>query len=167
MEDDVSAVTSSWGHTLLTRLLHPLTVAGTPLVVLTLLCILLWRAFSRGFPDGLRSFAGVLLPLVIASFVLFFQRPLVERLGAVSVMPAFLLSYVWGIGSLALVNWLWDQTAPVPISELILSGSFSVLILSYVVLPQAKVLSYFSGAVAGLLSYIILFGLPLKSGLRA
>jgi len=53
------------------------------------------------------------------------------------------------------------MASPVPVNELLLSASFSILVFSYVSLPQNKVLSYYYGTVSGLLIYMIFFGFPL------
>lgn len=74
---------------------------------------------------------------------------------------SFLGSLAWGVLVMAVVRVFTALDSPLPVNELVLSASFSVLVLSYVSLPQDKVLAYFYGTASGLLIYMVFFGLPL------
>lgn len=150
-----------WGEVLLERVLHPLTVFGTPTFILILMGYFLVKSFSRGINEGLRGFAGALLPLIISSFLFSFRKHLLERLGQVNVVAAFLSSLVWGFAAMFLVRLLKSEVLPLALCEIVLSASFSVLVFGYVVLPATRMLAYFYGTVCGFLAYIVFFGLPI------
>jgi len=152
---------SNWGLMLLRKVLHPLTVFGTPAFLLFLLVYFLIRAFVSGLPSGIRSVAGFLLPLIVSTFIFIYQKELLVRLGNLNVIIGFALSLIWGVVLMVMVRIFTDMASPVPVSELVLSSSFSVLVFGYVSLPENKVLAYYYGTVTGLLIYVIFFGFPL------
>lgn len=48
----------------------------------------------------------------------------------------------------------------IPVAELVLSGAFSLLVFSYVVLDVDRMMSYYFGMVFGFLTYILVLGFP-------
>jgi hypothetical protein len=152
---------SNWGLMLLRKILHPLTIFGTPAFLLSLLIYFLVRAFANGLPSGIRSVSGFLLPLIISTFIFIYQKDLLAKLGDLNVIIGFAISFVWGVVLMVIVGVFTDIASPVPVNELVLSSSFSVLVFGYVSLPENKVLAYYYGTVSGLLIYVIFFGFPL------
>jgi len=158
---DDRLVLGNWGLVLLRKILHPLTVFGTPAFLLSLLIYFLVRAFLTGLPSGIRSVSGFLLPLIVSTFVFIYQKELLTKLGDLNVIIGFVISLAWGVGLMMIVEAFTNRASPVPVSELVLSASFSVLVFGYVSLPQNKVLAYYYGTVSGLLIYVVFFGFPL------
>ena len=161
--DEERLALSNWGLALLKKFLHPLTVFGTPAFLLALLIYLLARAFRTDLPSGIRSLAGFLLPLIVSTFIFIYQKEILAKLGDVNVVISFIISLIWGVIMMVVVRLFTAMASPVPVNELVLSSSFSVLVFSYVSLPQNKVLSYYYGTVSGLLLYVIFFGFPIIS----
>ena len=160
------STSSNWGLGLIDGFLYPLAMVATPLFLLALIVFFVFQAFTDGVGDGIRSFAAVLLPLMtIALLVGFRKEELREKKeliqeGGVQAFPsalAFTLTLLAGVGVLAL---LVVTPTGVPLPELVLSGSFSVLIYSYVALPQDKAMFYYFGMVLGFLLYVVILGFP-------
>ena len=149
-----------WGELLLEKILHPLTVIGTPAILLLMMGYFVLRNFKIDLSTGVRSFAGVLLPLIICSFLYAFQRSVLEWIGNVNLFLSFIVSLLWGIAIMVMMQLLGKFTFPAPIIEMILSGSFSVLVFTYVTMSQGRALSYYYGMITGFLIYIIAIGLP-------
>lgn len=132
---------------------YPLAMVATPLFLLALIVFFVFQAFSDSVGDGIRSFAAVLLPLMTIALLVGFRRDELREKkealqeGSAQAFPsalAFTLTLLAGIGVLAL---LVITPTGVPLPELVLSGCFSVLIYSYVALPQDKAMFYYFGMV--------------------
>jgi hypothetical protein len=133
-----------------------------------LICIyLVMSAFGSGSAAGIRSTAGVLLPLVVGGFIAVFNRGLFERISSVSVAPAFFLALVFGVGVMLLIENLASlRFAPIP--ELIISAGLSVLLYAPGALPgfmnasqgSDKWVAYYFGTVSGMLGYVVFMGFP-------
>jgi hypothetical protein len=138
------------------------------LVGLALICVyLVLSAFGSGFAAGIRSTAGVLLPLVVGGFVAVFNRSLLERISSVPVAPAFLIALVFGVGVMLLIENLAElRFAPIP--ELIISVGLSVLLYAPGALPgfmnaaegSDRWVAYYFGIVSGMLGYVVFMGFP-------
>jgi phosphoglycerol transferase MdoB-like AlkP superfamily enzyme len=150
---------NNWGKLLIHKVVHPFTIFVTPLFVLVLTVYLIIYAFKTGISSGVRSFAGVLLPLIMVTFIFIFQRDLLQKLERIPTLISFSASFIVGIIVMVVIR-LFAKNTPVPITELVLSGSFSILVFSYVSLEGNKMLSYYYGMISGLLFYIIFWGFP-------
>ncbi len=150
---------NNWGTWLIHSVVHPFTVFVTPVSVLFLMIYLVFHAFRGGLYLGIRSFAGVLLPLIIVTFIFIFQKELLEKLGKIPTLFSFFASLIIGIVVMVVVR-LFAYFSVVPITELVLSGSFSILVFSYVSLRGNNMLSYYYGMITGFLIYIIFWGFP-------
>jgi phage-related protein len=159
MENKKPSELNNWGRVLIHKIAHPFTIFATPLFVLLLMAYLVFYAFKGGIYPGIRSFAGVLLPLIMVTFIFIFQKELLEKLGKIPTLISFLASLVAGIIMMIIIRYFAYSSA-VPITELVLSGSFSILVFSYVSLPENKMLSYYYGMISGFLIYIIFFSFP-------
>ena len=158
--------TGNWGLGLIDGFLYPLAMVATPLFLLALIVFFVFQAFSDSVGDGIRSFAAVLLPLMTIALLVGFRRDELREKkealqeGSAQAFPsalAFTLTLLAGIGVLAL---LVITPTGVPLPELVLSGCFSVLIYSYVALPQDKAMFYYFGMVLGFLLYVVILGFP-------
>ena len=150
----------NWGIFLINKVVHPFTIVATPLFILLLMIYLIYNSFTSGVYAGIRSFAGCLLPLILVTFIFIFQRDLLERLGKISTLLSFIISLFIGVLLMVVIGSLANNQS-IPITELVLSGSFSILVFSYVSLEGNKMLSYYYGMISGFLLFIIFFGFPL------
>lgn len=151
------ALESNWGLWLLHKVLHPFAIFATPLFILGLIVYFLVSAFGEGIYPGVRSFAGVLLPLIVVTFLFVFQRPQLEKLGEPRMLKwGFVASLLTGFGAMALVRFV----GRVPITEVVLSGIFSALVFCYAGIRENKVFAYYYGMMLGFLTYIVVLGFP-------
>jgi hypothetical protein len=147
----------NWGLWLINGLLYPFAMVATPLFLLALIVFFVLQAFSDSTGDGVRSFAAVLLPLMTLALLVAFRKEKLQRAERLPSIWAFFLTLVVGIGVLAL---LAITPTRIPLPELVLSGSFSVLIFSYLALTQDKAMFYYFGMVLGFLLYVVILGFP-------
>ena len=146
----------NWGEKTIRYVLQPFAMVATPVALLALMTYFVIAAFSSGLGEGVRSFSAVLLPLMAATFVLGFKREAATNLQRISPLAAFFLSFLLGgvvVASLSIAT-------SAPVVELVLAGSFAVLMFSYVTLDRERSLSYFFGMVLGFLVYVVVAGLP-------
>lgn len=138
------------------------------LASLAFICVyLVFSAFNSDSAAGLRSAAGILLPLVIGGFVAVFNRSLLERFSSVPVAVAFLVALVFGIAVMLLIENL-DALRFAPIPELIISAGLSVLLYAPGALPgfmnaargSDRWVAYYFGIVSGMLGYVVFMGFP-------
>lgn len=131
---------------------------------LTLLAgVCLWLVMSAseaGAFAGIRSLAAVLFPAVIASFIYLFNREILDGLGRVPSGAAFGAAAVAGVAVMLVLRFFVKEFT-IPIAELVTSGCFSVLVFSSRALPEKHALSYYYGALSGILLYVVVFGFPL------
>jgi len=143
------------------------TVSGTLAVLLSIEGFLIWRASRGGFYAGIRSMASVLLPIVLGSFFFIFRRETLARIRGLRPSLAFLLGAILG-ASIMIGLRLLALISPVPIPELLVSSTFSLLIFSagsishwvYVSSEEQDPLSYFYGVLSGMLAYVVVLGFP-------
>ncbi len=138
------------------------------LASLALICgYLVISAFSTSSAAGIRSAAGILLPLVVGGFVAVFNRSLFDRLSSVPVVPAFIISLIFGAVVMVLIRHL-DALRFAPIPELIISAGLSVLLYAPGALPgfvnashgSDQWVAYYFGIVSGMLGYVVFMGFP-------
>jgi hypothetical protein len=159
MENNKPVEVNNWGTWVINKIIHPFTVFATPLFILFLMIYLIYFSFREGVYPGIRSFTGVLFPLIIVTFIFAFRKELLEKLGRINTLFSFIISLIIGMVVMLVVRFL-AFFSPIPITELVLSGSFSILLFSYVNLRENKMLSYYYGMISGFLLYIILWGFP-------
>jgi len=142
------------------------------LASLALICgYLVLSSFDTSSEAGIRSTAGILLPLVIGGFVAVFNRGLFDRLTAVPVIPAFAIALIFGVVIMVLIRNL-DALRFAPIPELIIAAGLSALLYAPGALPgfmnasQAsdKWVAYYFGLVSGMLGYVVFMGFPFAHG---
>jgi phosphoglycerol transferase MdoB-like AlkP superfamily enzyme len=137
MDDNSPTELKNWGRVLIHKVIHPFTIFATPIFVLLLIFFLIIKAFVAGIFPGVRSFAGALLPLIMVTFIFIFQRDLLEKPGQIPTLISFSISLIVGIVVMVVIR-SFASTPSIPITELILSGSFSILVFSYVSLEEKK-----------------------------
>jgi len=159
MQNKPESNLNNWGMWLIHKLVHPFIIFATPSFLMGLMIYLLFIGFSTGIYPGVRSLSGILLPLITITFIYIFQKELIEKIGEVPTLVSFSISLAIGFGVMFVIRIFIDSQA-VPIIELVLSGSFSILVFSYVSLEGNKMLAYYYGMISGFLIYIILWGFP-------
>ena len=136
-----------------------ITLYGTPVLLGLIALYLVFAAFERGISLGLRSLASVLLPLVIGSFLYVFNRTTLQRLASVSTAIGFASGLGMGLVVMAGLRF-FGQSAVVPLSELLVSGCFSVLLFSSASGSGGQGLASYYGVMSGLLVYLVVWGVP-------
>jgi hypothetical protein len=149
--------TDNWGVRLIDLALYPFALVATPGFLLFLMIFFVGRAFANSSGSGVRSFSAVLLPLMVLALLVAFKREKLKRAERVGNLWIFVGTLLIGLGVMELLS-----LAPtgVPISELVLSGSFSVLLFSSVSLSRDRAMFYYFGTILGFLSYVVLLGFP-------
>ena len=138
------------------------TLYGT-LAFLVILCLyLVAESFNQGFSFGFRSFAAVLFPIIIGSYLFVFKKHLLTRVGQTPTTMGFILGLVFGALVMLSLRY-FGQSAGLPVAELVASGCFAVLVFSSSAVAGDQGLSYYYGSISGMLLYIIFFGFPLYS----
>ncbi len=126
------------------------------------------NAFNAGYANGVRSTAGILLPLVLGGFLAVFNRELFEKFAAVPVVPAFIIALTFGVVVMILIRSL-DPSRIAPFAELIVASGLTALLYA----PGAfrgfmnatdsdRWMAYYFGIVSGMLGYIVFMGFPFE-----
>jgi hypothetical protein len=127
-----------WGSYVVRTFIHPFTIVATPVFVLILTAYFIINAFRISIYDGVRSFAAALFPLIIMTFIYIFNKDLIKYLEKVNILISFSSALIWGFIVMVVIRFSGSMNgAPIPISELVLSGSFAILIFSYVETAQS------------------------------
>jgi hypothetical protein len=134
-------------------------LVGPPLFLALIAVYLVFLAFGDGYSIGVRSLAGILLPVVIGSFLYVFKKELLQRLAAVSTLTGFLGGLILGLLVMAVLR-LFAHGTGVPVAEVIVAGCFSVLVFSSAAAVGNRGLSQYYGVMCGILLYVIAFGFP-------
>lgn len=163
---EVSGSSTGYGSKLAAHLrtfLEIIVGFGAPFFLLALAIGFVWRAFAHDIYAGVRSMGGVLVPLVMATFILAFWQSLLVRMGKARIWVGFTASVGWGFIAMLVLQLVARSQPFVPIGELVLSASFSVLVFGYLGnrgTRPSNILVYYYGVTVGLLLYIVLFGFP-------
>jgi hypothetical protein len=150
-------VDNNWGARAVDHVLYPIALFAAPAFLVVLTVYFVAQAFSRSAGDGVRSFAAVLMPLMVLALLVAFKRSSLRRAAAVPNLWVFVATL--GIG-LAVMTLLKFTPTSVPVPELVISASFSILIFSRVALGRDKMMFYYFGMVLGFLTYVIVLGFP-------
>lgn len=138
------------------------------LASLAMICFyLVDAAFKVDSATGMRSIAGIMLPLVVGGFLAVFQRSLFERAARLAPGAAFLLAVVFAIAVMLLIENI-ESLRVAPIAEIIVAAGLSILLYSPGSMPgfvQATErsdvwMAYYFGMVSGMLGYIVVMGFP-------
>lgn len=138
------------------------------LASLGLICLyLVSTAFEIDAATGLRSIAGIMLPLVIGGFLAVFQKALFERAARLPPVVAFLLAVVFAVAVMLLIENI-ESLRAAPIAEIVVAAGLSILLYSPGSMPgfvqatdKSEVwMAYYFGMVSGMLGYVVLMGFP-------
>ncbi len=153
---------ANWGAEFVSAIIHPLTIVMTPICLLLITSYFVVVSFQTNIYSGIRSLSAALFPLIIITFIHIFKRSLLSSLGKPNIWLSFISSVVWGFILMLMLRLSGDLfPSYFPLSEIILSGSFAVLVFSYAEdVENNKVLSYYYGLITGFLLYIVIVGFP-------
>jgi predicted permease len=124
-----------------------------------LLIYLIGIAFLDDIYVGIRGLSGALFPLVLITFTYFLRRNILEQLARPHPFIIFVVSMAIGVAVMIVIKSFVYNPA-IPVTEMVLSSSFSILIFSYVSLKENEMLPYFYGMISGFLFYIVFWGFP-------
>jgi hypothetical protein len=131
---------------------------GTPACLGLIGLYLVADAFGSGVATGLRSLASVLLPVIIGSFLLAFNRQALQRVAGVPTAIGLLAGL--GMGLLVMAALRFFAGSPMPLAELLVSGCFAVLVFSSASETAGRGLAWYYGVMTGLLVYLVFWGTP-------
>lgn len=134
-------------------------VYGTLAALVLIALSLVLGAFGRGVGPGARSVAGVLLPVVVMSFLYVFRRQTLERLAGVPTAAGFILGLVLGLLTMVALEYL-GRVVAAPLPELVVSSCLSVLVFSTAAGQGDRGLVWYYGVLCGLLAYVVFVGVP-------
>lgn len=128
---------------------------------------LVTSSFSIDSATGIRSIAGVMLPLVIGGFLAVFKRSLFEKASQLSPSIAFVLAAAFAVVVMLLIENI-ELLRLAPIAELVVAAGLTILLYAPGSMPgflQATErsdvwMAYYFGMVSGMLGYIVLMGFP-------
>lgn len=138
------------------------------LVCLVAICIyLVVTAFGISPAAGIRSTAGIILPLVIGGFLAVFNRGLLDKASKLPPAVAFPVAAAFGIVVMLLLQNI-GALRTVPVAELIVSAGLTTLLYAPGSMPgitqvtaQSDVwVAYYFGVVSGMLVYVVFMGFP-------
>lgn len=153
---------SSWATDIIEQLIHPATVIGVPSIIFGLLLFAIFNS-SNDFSQCVRSICAAILPFLLMTYLYKFQSFVLENLAKVDSWLSFLVSLIWGFALMFLIRILHENAEKLPVLELILSFTLSLLLFSYASTPNSEILSYYYGIVSGFVCYVAFLGLPIKS----
>jgi hypothetical protein len=146
---------SNLGARLVRQVLYPFAIFAAPAFLLSLICYLTIGAFFDGLGVGVRSFAAVLLPLMALTLLVSYRQDVVRTTAEKAPnLAAFVASLAVG----ARAVWMLQFSSTIPLTEMILSGAFSVLVGTFVVLERERYIAYYFGLILGVLGYVVAFG---------
>ncbi|MFF1614847.1 hypothetical protein ACFVYA_44420 [Amycolatopsis sp. NPDC058278] len=131
------------------------------------------RAFMSGFTVGLRSFAAVVLPLMVLTFVVAPKLGQRRRSGTepesppnrIFELPAWLVGMPLWLATIgmtaagAIMMQLLTISTSIPIVELVLAAGFSFILYLWSD-DRDRAAPYCLGLVIGALGYVIILGVP-------
>lgn len=125
-------------------------------------------AFNAGYANGIRSTAGILLPLVLGGFLAVFNRELFEKFSAVPVVPAFVIALLFGVVVMTLIRNV-DPSRIAPFAEMIVTSGLTALLYAPGAFPgfmnatdSDRWLAYYFGIVSGKLGYVVFMRFPFE-----
>ncbi len=141
------------------------------LVGLVAICLyLVVTAFGIGTSTGVRSAAGIILPLVIGGFLAVFNRALLDKASRLPPSVAFVVAAAFGVAVMLLMKNI-EALRAAPIAELVVSAGLSTLLYapgSVFGITEATTksdvwMAYYFGVVSGMLVYVVFMGFPFIS----
>lgn len=184
-DDDANAnEQSNWGTRLVLKFLYPFALIAAPVFLLVLLIYFVVTAFiDGGIGTGIRSVAAALIPLMVLTFIIQYNKSPLRMISAGSTTEtpshrvarsrvaewlrsssdpskkgARALVFIGSLAAGALVMSTLQLSTSIPIGELVASGAFSVLVGSLVTLEKEHYIIYYFGFILGVLGFVTLLG---------
>lgn len=154
-----------WSDSVIMMLLYPFTQVAPLLFLLGLIGYFLWKAFEANLSVGVRSFAAVMIPLIVLTVAYTaMNRPNQKEKphGFFSRIPPWVTFSTLALIAAGVLAVIPTFHTAIPVPEFVLSATFSLLLFSRT-LPPKQMISYYFGAVIGFLVYIVLFGIQLNA----
>lgn len=138
------------------------------LLSLVLICgYFLVSAFEVSVSSGIRSLAGILLPIVIGGFLAVFNRRLFEKAAALPFSVAFASALVFGVVVMLLIR-SFESLSFAPIAEFIVASVLTLFLyapgamrgITADVTRDDIWAAYYFGLVSGMLAYVVFMGFP-------
>ena len=145
-----------------------ITVMLGTLLSLAAICIyLVLTAFHLDVATGIRSTAGIVLPLVIGGFLAVFKRHLFEKASSLTPSIAFLVAVGFGVLVMLLIRNI-ALLRDAPVAELMVAAGLTILLYAPGSMPgitpetdRSDVwMAYYFGVVSGMLGYVVIMGFP-------
>lgn len=115
-------------------------------------------AFRLGPRNGIRSAAGIALPLLAGTYGFVSGRHSLRRIRALPFAVRFALSLAAGALALASVPYFL-RLIPIPASELVIASWIAALALAFRSDARGS-MALFYGTAAGMIAYVAVFGVP-------
>ncbi len=116
------------------------------------------RAFTTGVGAGFRSFAAVILPLMVLTFMVLPR--IGQGRGGISVPKLPMWAEIGLMAVLGVISMmLLELSTSIPIVELVLSAGFSFILYLWLG-GKDRAAPYCLGLVVGALGYVIVVGVP-------
>ena len=140
---------------------------GTLFSLAAVCLYLVVSAFRIGTDAGIRSMAGILLPVVIGGFLAVFRREVFARAAGVRPAIAFAVALLFGVAMMLLLRHI-ETLRFAPITEFVVASGLTVLLYAPGSMPgivrdstaSDTWMAYYFGMVTGMLGYIVLAGFP-------
>jgi len=148
----------NWGSQLVERLLFPFSTFAAPGFLLMLMIFFVAQSFAGSVEQGLRSFAAVLLPLMVLTFLVKSSWDTSSWIGRTPAWASFSAMVTLAVATMKLLT----LTTSAPAAELVLSSAFSIIALSgFRREDRDRAVPFCLGTVLGALGYVVVFGVPL------
>jgi hypothetical protein len=147
-----------WGSQLVEDLLFPFSRFAAPGFLLALMIFFVAQAFAGSIGQGLRSFAAVLLPLMVLTFLVKSSWDTSSWIGRIPAWASFSAMVMLAVATMKLLM----LSTSAPVAELVLSSAFSIIALSgFRGEERDRAVPYCLGTVLGALGYVVVLGVPL------
>jgi len=141
------------------ELAQTVTIYGTPILLAAISAYLLLLAFSAGGQIWVQSLSGLLLPVILGSYLYLFKRAALLFIARLTPGIGFGLGAVMGVVVMGALRLFQGQTF-IPIPEMLTSGCFAVLVFSAAAKEDDSCIALFYGVISGALGYTIVLGFP-------
>ena len=115
--------------------------------------------FRLGTRSGIRSVVALAAPLVAGGYLSAIHRPALHRIGALPAALRFAAALAAGALAMASVRF-FPLFYPIPVAELVVAACIAVLGFGSGSIPWLARRLAPSGVAAGMLAYVVLFGIP-------
>ena len=154
-------------NAILGSIVLPVVIVLLNILMVALVVLLIYGDFKVSAASGIRGVVAVIIPLVIVSImnrygnlftIEFSKRPSLAVRLVIHPIVSFTLAVIWGFALMILVG-IFSSRPDLPLAELVLAGTFIVLINNAGSAKKRIDLMY-AGDVLGLLLYVLFVGVP-------